>query len=177
MAEKDQLPYYHTSHPSSYTVGLSRPHSRPLIDLVTNEWRNHPKYADDLLATDTAADDDDSFFDFSEKGFFETVRHSSMRLSRRIPRRIQRAILIYGILLALLWIGWKDFVKPDWELRSAMDTSLSKADDQVFGTNMRPAFNDMIQVKELDEQFLPEAHDGKRLVVVGDVHGCKEDRT
>ena len=42
-----------------------------------------------------------------------------------------------------------------------------------FGTNMRPKFADIIQVKDLDRNLIPR--DKTRLIVVGDVHGCKDE--
>ncbi|KUJ09329.1 Metallo-dependent phosphatase [Mollisia scopiformis] len=47
-----------------------------------------------------------------------------------------------------------------------------------FGSNARPAFSDMIQLMDLPANLLPETgkhrHSG-RLIVVGDVHGMKDD--
>lgn len=53
-----------------------------------------------------------------------------------------------------------------------------------FGSNSLPKFDDLIQVRTLDPNLLPtvplEGVDlaewkKKRLIVVGDVHGCKEE--
>ncbi|KAH0565541.1 hypothetical protein GP486_001074 [Trichoglossum hirsutum] len=52
-----------------------------------------------------------------------------------------------------------------------------------YGVNVRPKFTDMLQIKALDKQFVPSTGMGRllgedgerRLVVVGDVHGCKDE--
>ena len=38
---------------------------------------------------------------------------------------------------------------------------------------MRPEFEGMIQLKTLDKKHLPV--ENKRLVVIGDVHGCRKE--
>ena len=41
---------------------------------------------------------------------------------------------------------------------------------------MRPEFLDMIQVKTLDQDLVPAREDQRRLIVIGDVHGCSDER-
>jgi hypothetical protein len=47
-----------------------------------------------------------------------------------------------------------------------------------FGINVRPEFAGLLQVQYLDSKLVPGATHGspKRLIVVGDVHGCKAER-
>lgn len=45
--------------------------------------------------------------------------------------------------------------------------------EHVYGSNMRVEFKDIIHMKTMDEQHLPK--DEKRLVFVGDVHGCIDE--
>lgn len=42
-----------------------------------------------------------------------------------------------------------------------------------YGSQVRPEFKAMIQIRDMDAQHLPEKHN--RLVFVGDVHGCREE--
>ena len=49
-----------------------------------------------------------------------------------------------------------------------------------FGINMQPKFADIIQLEKLDRSLLPGETGGKherekRLIVVGDVHGCVDE--
>ena len=46
----------------------------------------------------------------------------------------------------------------------------------LFGHNMTPAFLGMVQLKTLDTKLLPQKGNGKRLIIVGDVHGCHDER-
>jgi hypothetical protein len=53
-----------------------------------------------------------------------------------------------------------------------------------FGTNSMPEFGDLIQIQTLDPGLVPTdlagmdaaSNNKRRLVIVGDVHGCKEER-
>ena len=47
----------------------------------------------------------------------------------------------------------------------------------LFGTNVRPVFRDMIQLKTIDQDLVPQKGSSERLIVVGDVHGCHDERT
>jgi len=54
------------------------------------------------------------------------------------------------------------------------DTESSLPGDNIYGTNARPDFTDMIKLRDLPEKFVPETgrhRSSGRLVVVGDVHG------
>ena len=42
-----------------------------------------------------------------------------------------------------------------------------------YGSHVRPDFKGMIHVMDMDEQHLPKHN--KRLVFVGDVHGCRDE--
>lgn len=51
-----------------------------------------------------------------------------------------------------------------------------KTGEGWFGENMRPEFLDMVQMKMLDQDLVPARKDRKRLVIIGDVHGCSDER-
>lgn len=40
---------------------------------------------------------------------------------------------------------------------------------------MRAEFRDMIQLENIDERFIPKQGARRRLIVIGDVHGCHEE--
>ena len=50
-----------------------------------------------------------------------------------------------------------------------------KSDLGYFGTNMLPEFVGITQVKTLDTYFVPGSRDSRRLIFIGDVHGCREE--
>jgi len=46
----------------------------------------------------------------------------------------------------------------------------------IFGINVRPAFTDMSHVKILPDHLIPGHEYGdRRLIIIGDVHGCKHE--
>ncbi|EOD46869.1 putative metallophosphoesterase [Neofusicoccum parvum] len=140
---------------------------RPLIEGVTNEWRKH--------VHDPEADDDD--FYYSDKQNWYTPAIVTLIAAQRIPRRVQRAALTVVALIIVIVFSWRWFLGPFWTEQSQLSTALVGPQKYgYFGSNARPAFTDMVQVKTLDPSLLPTtAADRQRLVVVGDVHGCKPE--
>ncbi|KAF2434395.1 Ser/Thr protein phosphatase family protein-like protein [Tothia fuscella] len=46
-----------------------------------------------------------------------------------------------------------------------------------FGANTRPQFTDMIHLQELETELIPGTEADRRLIFIGDVHGCSEELT
>lgn len=146
---------------------------RPLIDFVTNDWRTDSRYKEDIYASNES----ESLYWREEDDYWVHPRWKNMISHKRVPRRVQRYLLIYVALFIATWVGWAWFIQPDWEKNKELERQLNVRPTSVFGSNMRPEFSDMTQVKTLDSTLLPSKHQLKqRLVVVGDVHGCKEER-
>lgn len=65
------------------------------------------------------------------------------------------------------------------EEEKRLDDAMAAADKKgsKFGTNVRPSFTDMPHVKTLPDHLVPgvEGSD-RRLIFIGDVHGCKDER-
>jgi hypothetical protein len=152
--------------PPAYGRKAEDPQRRPLINYVTNEWRNSAKYKQ------------------SATGFER--KDARYGLMIRSPK-FRRYILVYAVLLLACWLGWKSWLQPKWEEEALLAKSLDdthKIRKGWFGINARPPFADMIQVKDLDQTFLPtfgkdrtvDKNREKRLVIIGDVHGCKDER-
>jgi hypothetical protein len=145
---------------------------RPLIDRVTNEWQKNPKYHD---IGDAYSEDEYGQFVYSGK---------PQRLwccPFGLPRRPRRLLALYVIfLVTALWV-WRYLLKPNMDHDFMLDMSMQSAlnrGNKDFGINARPQFADMVQLRHLDSKYLPGAtHSGiSRLVIVGDVHGCKAER-
>lgn len=152
----EELPPYTTK--SFYRTRASR----PLIDLVKNEWRTNPKYGQ---AKSPSPD-----------------RSNQSRWARAMAAcRFQRHLLVYLLLVGACWLSWKCYLEPQWEEHLLLSGSLDervKTGKGWFGSNRGLVFTDMVQLKMLDRRLVPgvgSERTRKRLVIMGDVHGCKQE--
>ena len=133
---------------------------RPLIDLIRNEW----KY--------------DSYTPSSSSP--GSPGHSSPNWIQVCSSpRVRRYVLLLLMLLSLTWGNWHYWAGPTWTEQRLLSQSLNermKTREGWFGENMRPEFLDMVQVKTIDQDVIPAREDQKRLIVIGDVHGCADER-
>jgi Calcineurin-like phosphoesterase len=150
------------------------PPAKPLIDQCTNEWQRSSKWKGQL---NTPADQ----FENALESFFIQC------LSILKAPKIRRYLLFYTIVFIFsLWL-WSSRIWPAWAEHRALSRSLSVQNRMtsggLFGSNLRPTFPNMIQVKDLDSRYLPKARAPKhptadnvnRLIFVGDVHGCLDE--
>ncbi|KAJ5709134.1 Molybdenum cofactor biosynthesis MoeB [Penicillium malachiteum] len=160
---------YRTSHSSPRASRFSR-YSRPLIDSVRNGWQSHSNPAYHHLSPDND----------KHPGWLQ------MAMSIIAAPRFRRYVIVYLTLFLLGWSGWSLILYPRLEERSSLLHALDPASKAEaggwFGTNSLPRFDDLIQIRTLDPDFLPTVPlEGdadwkkKRLIIVGDVHGCKEE--
>ena len=141
-----------------------RRYSRPLLEYVRNEWRND-LYADSSPSSPTLSD----------------LETPSLLQILSAPRFRRYAIEFLAIMSFLtfawtIWIGW---IEPARLENKALNESLNETmreGQMLFGHNLTPAFLGMVQLKTLDKELLPQQGNGKRLVMVGDVHGCHDER-
>ncbi|KAF1829544.1 serine/threonine protein phosphatase [Decorospora gaudefroyi] len=129
-----------------------------------------PDYRDDL----DVSDEEDGFYARDDDFLIPPkVQAAFTRTTDRIPRRIKRYAVVYLAVAFLALVSWLAYFGPRraayWAEISLMDHTPAKS----YGSNVRPEFNGMIQVRDMDEQHLPTKH--SRLVFVGDVHGCREE--
>ncbi|KAK5014955.1 hypothetical protein LTR39_002870, partial [Cryomyces antarcticus] len=169
---------YPSRHPSPQPSANQSGH---LIDRVTNKWKESSSLHDD---SSSSYDDDYPDYYREKDGLsWEDTKDLIWPLSMLRYRRARRIMLIYILLLASVYVWWKWYLRPGWEETKVLEQSFRNRTDD-WGRNSRPDFADMVQVKTLDERFLPRPTDLKggpkdkqqnRLVIVGDVHGCKEE--
>lgn len=95
------------------------------------------------------------------------------RTTNRVPKRVQRYIIIYLILLVIAFIVWRNHFGPKYEKYKHELALMDATPKMSYGSNVPPEFKDMIHVKTLDERHLPR--ENKRLVAIGDVHGCIDE--
>ncbi|KAI9762023.1 MAG: hypothetical protein M4579_000659 [Chaenotheca gracillima] len=142
-----------------------RQQRRPLIDLVRNDWMNESMYGQKTSPT----------ADRSEPSYLEMIR----------APRLRRYVLLYAALMLSFIVGFR-WLEPRFIEYHELNVSLGKTDKSangVYGVNLRPQFKDMIHSKTLDETLIPvsvaagKSASRKRLVIVGDIHGCKDELT
>lgn len=129
---------------------------RPLVDYVTNQWRN------------TASSPPYSPSSPVAPSFAQII----------LAPKLRRYLLIIIVIILVPWPSWKWYGRPRWEehklSNDALDEKLWRGAPR-YGLNLRPAFIDMIQLERLEVGELPQEDGKRRLIFIGDVHGCYEE--
>lgn len=159
------------SHYASFDPYPSTGLRKPLVDFCTNEWKTNPIYYSRAAYAD---DEDDSPFKFL---------NSCLGVLR--SPKVRRYFLIYTILWLVALVAWKTFIAQTYHEHSILMRSLTATSRDAsggwFGTNMRASFPGLTQIRDLDPRFFPQdkvpqnPKDRRRLVFVGDVHGCRDE--
>lgn len=92
--------------------------------------------------------------------------------------RIRRWTLIFLVSVSLLWLYWRRYWMDAWTEHRTLSDAVKgrlRSDLGYFGTNMLPEFVGMTQLGTLDTSFVPGPRDSKRLIFIGDIHGCHEE--
>lgn len=141
----------------------TRQYPRPLLDYVKNEWQN---FSD--------SDSEPSSPTFSDRDF----PNLAQIVSAPRFRRCVLVFLVLSILLNFAWGNWIWFVEPARQENKILRNSLRgtiKDGQTLFGNNMAPTFLGMVQMKKLDRGLVPQKGNKKRLIIIGDVHGCHDE--
>lgn len=157
---------------SPYASRFSR-FSRPLIDTVRNGWQSHSDLAYHSQQ-------------YSSPSGNKNQGYAQVAMSVVSAPRFRRYVLIYLTLFLLGWAGWTFLLYPRLQERAhllqSLDPTLDIRAGGWFGTNSVPKFDGLTLIETLDPSLVPGApskmkHAGsrRRLVIVGDVHGCKEE--
>ncbi|KAJ5191275.1 uncharacterized protein N7498_010260 [Penicillium cinerascens] len=146
--------------------------SRPLIDSARNGWQSNSNPTYHPLSSSPDDRDPDCL---------------QIACSVVSAPRFRRYVLLYLTLFTLCWTGWTFMMSPALEERETLQQSLDPTKADVggwFGTNSRPRFDELTHIASLDPALVPGpetqgsksgSRSQKRLIVVGDVHGCKEE--
>lgn len=147
---------------------------QPLIHFVKNSWMSaNSRYSRSKPGGTSSEKDPPSTIDC----LFSLVA----------APRIRRYIVVYLCLLCLCLVSWFGWVSPKIKEYDALSRSIDPLfRDSIggwFGSNVLPKFTDLVYVRSLDPSHLPSPTEltefdpnRKRLVIVGDVHGCLEER-
>ncbi|KAF1808539.1 Metallo-dependent phosphatase [Eremomyces bilateralis CBS 781.70] len=175
---------YHRHHPPPGPRTTSR---RPLIDYVTNEWQTRNNHlADPALNPAEFADEDYTSFLSDLSDAPPPWLPLLLRLLRaRLTRRARRCLVACLVFLVLVCVAWTLWVGPNLAEATALDRSLQsvRRSEQYFGGNGAVRLEGMRNVAGLEGRWVPGRGEAKgegvgadnRLVIVGDVHGCREE--
>lgn len=149
---------FYYAKPSTRKFRLSN-YTGSLIALVRNEWQNNVLFA---------------------------CHHSSglrrwiqMGVSLITAPRFRRFAIFYLVLLLSCFGGWVWFLSPLLEehatLVRALDSQSKDSTGGWFGMNALPEIENMIRIAALNPSLLPQPETKRRLIFIGDVHGCKDE--
>ena len=92
-------------------------------------------------------------------------------------------MLLYAIMVVVCWVGWFRYIGPQIEESNLYKDSLEermKNQKGWFGANQRVSFDGMRQIGAVDRRLVPGSEvpgvEGRRLIIVGDIHGCIDER-
>lgn len=173
-----------------YSAARSYPSEprRPLIHYIKNEWRNSTLGGGGATAWSTSSQAPQMSRSrlWLERTADKIEDAGLFVLSIISAPRFRRYLVVYLLFMGLTWSTWATLIGPRWkehkDLMNSLDRVASESKNGWFGSNARAFFSDMIQVKDLDSVYLPletipttGLTDRRRLVFVGDVHGCKDE--
>lgn len=154
---------------------------KPLTDNCINEWRDNPKYNPADNPAYLASVQDDEFLDRLESCFDRFLAVVKAPKFRRL------LLLIVALSLAAFFLLTRiiePFVEEETAVWNSLNVNTTTSTTGIFGTNIRPHFPNMIHLQDLDPALLPGSSKGKqhkgaenkkRLIFIGDIHGCKEE--
>ena len=153
---------------------------KALVDYCTNEWRTNPKFL-------SPSPDSTNYAPSDHGAPYEDIYD---RLEDYIDRcvavvrapKFKRLVFVSIFTLVTVILLWIKIIEPWMAEERAAYASLHKETSsdagKLYGSNLRPQLTGLTQIGRLDAQYLPDgSRNGyrKRLIFVGDIHGCKKD--
>lgn len=162
---------------SRYTKrGHRQYESRPLIESVTNSWRANtklPESKEGYLSDDEDEQELSHCCDLDSPNSCPNVTYDILT-----SRKFRRAMLVLFSIALLCYYGWKWYLRPGWERETILIDGFNNVNG-TFGTQMKDKFGDIIHLQELAPEYRPggdlDPQGKRRLVFIGDIHGCNSD--
>ena len=129
---------------------------RPLITYVNNGWQSSSSNCDSPDA------------DYGAPSAGQIVA----------APKIRRILYTAFTFLLVIWY-WGSWSTPSLDENRAIEIAVARSktvNGQYFGSNLRPDFVGMKHMDILDEDLIPGNGRKERMIVIGDVHGCHEER-
>ncbi len=92
--------------------------------------------------------------------------------------RPRRWLLMLATWIIFFTVYWRLYGAEAWHEHRTLSSAIQEKIQSklgYFGTNMLPEFVGMTHLKTLDEALVPRSGDKRRLIIVGDVHGCVDE--
>lgn len=86
--------------------------------------------------------------------------------------------MILGTWIIFLTVYWRQYGAEVWYEHKTLSSVIQdkiQSNLGYFGTNILPEFVGMTHLKTLDEALAPRSGNKRRLIIVGDVHGCVDE--
>ncbi|EED17619.1 Ser/Thr protein phosphatase family [Talaromyces stipitatus ATCC 10500] len=145
---------------------------RPLINFVKNKWETR---ASRPRSTSTSSAASLDWYRVPGLGFIASIV---------MAPKFRRYMVVYAILLMFAFTGWETVLQPMMkeheDILASLNVDTLEKVGGWFGTNVRPEFVDVLPMRTLNPALLPSFEEKKgrssrRLVIVGDVHGCQDE--
>ena len=150
----------------SYPFPQDRPSGpeKPLVSYVKNDWRyRDPRHTQKPLPREE---------EICPEGWSDIL----------CSHACKRWMVLYLLIMIVVWIWWFNYYGPRYVENNFLRESLnarSKSQTGHFGMNKRVSFAGLTQLSQLDRRLVPGSEvkgaKKRRLVVVGDIHGCIEE--
>ncbi|KAK4546649.1 hypothetical protein LTR36_001866 [Oleoguttula mirabilis] len=167
----------YTSHdayqpPRTLRHGDYTKQSAPLIDQVSNRWRGTEKAS--TVYVSEPEDHELRFCDLEDEGSCPNTIRDLVR-----SRRLRRMLAVFLVAAVMLYYGWKWYLQPrlqeEWSFKQGF---LPARSNGTYGIARAGDFEGTA-IQWLDSSLIPGGEadrEGKRrLVFVGDIHGCKKE--
>ena len=144
--------------------------SRPLIEQVSNKWRDEKQEAslEEEGCLGGLCDVDE------ETSCPELTRDV---ISSRRFRKLAAIVILFSIAL---YYAWTRLIQPQLEEEWALKEGFLRQSNGTYGVARGGDIDkNLVRIRDLDPHLLPggqaDPHGERRLVFVGDVHGCRDE--